>query len=37
MTLEAIKLRNYLFYTGGYDTESKENVDEAMEFINSMS
>jgi hypothetical protein len=37
MTLEAIKLRSYLFNTGGYDTESKENVDEAMEFINSMS
>jgi hypothetical protein len=36
MTLEAIKLRSYLFNTGGYDTESKENVDEAMEFINSM-
>jgi hypothetical protein len=37
MTLEAIKLRSYLFSTGGYDTESKENIDEAMEFINSMS
>jgi hypothetical protein len=36
MTLEAIKLRNHLFYTGGYDTESKENIDEVMEFINSM-
>jgi len=36
MTLEAIKLRSYLFNTGGYDTESKENIDEAMEFINSM-
>jgi hypothetical protein len=36
MTLEAIKLRSYLFNTGGYDTESKENVDEAMEFINSI-
>jgi len=35
-TLEAIKLREYPFSTGGYDSDSQSNLDAAKEFINSM-